>query len=238
MKEFIDSIGPQLKNYFISENKHLTELDIKEPASTDFNEITEDDEVWLVQCPKDLDPEKFLNNKIKLPGKSAVSNMETVSVTYKTPKALSFGCKKKKKFSLKNIMVDGSILIREKLPTIKKETEFDLPKQQRVPFPDNLKERHPLLGYNFGESITLPDEIQQKLQKARSASLDKSKDDSLMETIKIEESAEEDDVVFVKSEKVKSKKRKSSKGDDSQPKKKKSKASKEEADDIQWIKDI
>lgn len=232
MKEIIAAIGPQLKNYFISENKNLTEIDIKEAAFADLHEITGDDEVWLVQCPRNLDPSDLLNNKIKLPGKTAVSTHETLAVEYKNPKTFTFGCKRKKRYSLKNINFDGSIVIREKLQTVKKEKEFEHPKLERVPFPDNLKERHPLLGYNFEESIKLPETVLTKLNEAKEANLNPRQ----AEVIKIEET--DDEVVFVKSEKVRPKKRQSAVGDDSQTKKKKSKKSKEEADDIQWIKDI
>lgn len=237
MKEIVPTIGPQLKNYFISENRNLTELEIKETSLADLHEISGDDEVWLVQCPRSMDVSELLNNKIKLPGKTTIKNVETIAVEYQTPKTLTFGCKSKKKYSLKNLNFDGSIVIREKLQTVKKEKDFHFPKPERVPFPGNLKERHPLLGFNFGESIELPEKVLAKLKEARAANLQVAKESKTMETIKIEET--DDEVVFVKSEKLKSKKRKNSAGgNDSHVKKKKSKKISEDPDDFQWIKDI
>lgn len=234
MKEVVQEIGAKLKNFFISENSNLTELEIKEAAFAELHEITGDDEVWLVQCPTNLETSNLLNNKIKLPGKTSLENLETIAVEYKNPKTLTFGCKRKKNYSLKNINFDGSIVIREKLQTVKKEKEFELPKQEKVPFPDNLKERHPLLGYRFEESITLPGNVLAKLKKAE-GNFRPEKKSSISEIIKIEET--DDEVLFVKTEKRKSKKRKTA-GDDSQPKKKKSKKTKEDSDDIQWIQNI
>lgn len=240
MKEIIPEIAHKVKSYFLGANSNLEEMEIKEAPLTELHKLTEDDEVWLVQCPRNIDAEDLLNHEIKFKGKTSMGNLETVVTEYKTPKTITFGCKRKKKFSYSNLKIEGSIVVREKLQTTRNEEEFKFCKQERVPFPDNLKERHPLLGANFSESIKLPETVLAKLKEARE-SIVKDVEIKPQDVVNIEESDDDDEVVFVKSEKVKKSKKRNSSVEDSSQKKKKSKKEEEEqkildqTNDFQWI---
>uniref|UniRef100_A0A2M3ZIV7 Uncharacterized protein n=1 Tax=Anopheles braziliensis TaxID=58242 RepID=A0A2M3ZIV7_9DIPT len=140
------------------------ELDLSNP----------DEEAWIVQCPATIDPHVvLLNRKLNLSASQATVKkcpipLETTVRRNTTQQVISVlsDCQ------MKSFVPAGFIRITETLPEMSYAEQLD---QQvwgkdcevRVPFPDNIPERHPLLGNDFRTLLAIPDRVQKRLSLAR-----------------------------------------------------------------------
>lgn len=155
----------QNPNYTISENENQTLFN--------FDEIENDEEyeVWLVQCPKNMNlKEQLENQSIKLPGKTRADNIETISEEFSNLKPITIGYNSNKNYRIKTLTAKGRILIREKLKTdYSDDAEEDSLNNNdlnisHVPLPTKLTRRHPLLGAKFEDKLTLSENIKNRLE--------------------------------------------------------------------------
>nr|CAD7405657.1 unnamed protein product [Timema poppensis] len=142
-------------------NAEQFEMDYKAPMLW-CEELTDDNDVWLVQCPNTIEPECLVNQQFSLSGVTELSinpgqqlqvssfhrHSEPLTCVLPSNKNLSFTTGM---VALKNnfdavVVVEpaGLLLVKEQVqipPTI-------IPPGQKgpVPFPKQLKIRHPLFG--------------------------------------------------------------------------------------------
>ncbi|XP_046747160.1 uncharacterized protein LOC124411782 [Diprion similis] len=153
----------QLYNVFILQledlihNENLT-YDTTE-ANLSLGDISEDDEIWVFDIPKTIDPKNFKGQSIKLGKKNnfQVGNelYETCSSASDSKQHLSLVFntgRRKRPYKTINVKPAGCVQVRQKLSSV---VDIDLvsPKKASVPFPKNLKLRHPLFGHDYCDKL-------------------------------------------------------------------------------------
>lgn len=77
-----------LKNY-LYDNPDLKQSKMKKETS-ELGEIGTDDEIWILQCPKDFDPKKLLNVDLQKVNQSQqLNNMDVAANKFLDKKALA-----------------------------------------------------------------------------------------------------------------------------------------------------
>ncbi|XP_046424947.1 uncharacterized protein [Neodiprion pinetum] len=145
----------QLEDLFHNEN--LT-YDTTE-ANLNLGDISEDEEIWVFDIPKTINPKNFKGQSIKLGKKNnfQVGNelYETCSSASDSKQHLSLVFntgRRKRPYKTINVKPAGCVQVRQKLSSI---VDIDLvsPKKASVPFPKNLKLRHPLFGHDYRDKV-------------------------------------------------------------------------------------
>lgn len=165
-------------------NPHIA---ISRPNTTTSNflpsQLTEDDEVWLFEVPNDINVNDLAGQSFKLGSKSSTLQTENFAVEcatekYSDLKSETLICQDKNaQLVVKNITPVGRVILRKKIedntdvPLDSKDFTF----RTKVPFPSNLKVRHPIHGANFEDSIDLDESTRGRLQQAQSATMHKLK---------------------------------------------------------------
>ncbi|XP_028161363.1 asparagine-rich protein-like [Ostrinia furnacalis] len=120
------------------------------------SEITDDDELWILKCPHDIDIQKLDNtcfnldnkSKIKIHGETYCGNLDENTSTIAI--LSSDNCN----FIIKNVVTSGTINLRKRLPKphvqednvmVNNQTDF-------IPLP-KTKCRHPLFGSDYKDAI-------------------------------------------------------------------------------------
>nr|CAD7195882.1 unnamed protein product [Timema douglasi] len=130
-------------------NAEQFEMDYKAPMLW-CEELTDDNDVWLVQCPNTIEPECLVNQQFSLSGVTELSinpgQQLQVSSFHRHSEPLTCVLPSNKNLSFTTVVVEpaGLLLVKEQVqipPTI-------IPPGQKgpVPFPKQLKIRHPLFG--------------------------------------------------------------------------------------------
>ncbi|ETN57841.1 hypothetical protein AND_010582 [Anopheles darlingi] len=144
----------------------------KKGTAVDLDLSNPDEEAWIVQCPATIDPQVvLLNRKLNLSASQATVKkcpipLETTVRRNTTQQVISVLSESQ----MKSFVPAGFIRITEPLPEVSHSEQLD--KEQkfcevRVPFPDDIRERHPLLGYDFQTLLAIPDRVQKRLSIAR-----------------------------------------------------------------------
>ncbi|XP_046618232.1 uncharacterized protein LOC124304176 isoform X2 [Neodiprion virginianus] len=138
-------------------NENLT-YDTTE-ANLNLGDISEDEEIWVFNIPKTINPKNFKGQSIKLGKKNnfQVGNelYETCSSASDSKQHLSLVFntgRRKRPYKTINVKPAGCVQVRQKLSSI---VDIDLvsPKKASVPFPKNLKLRHPLFGHDYRDKV-------------------------------------------------------------------------------------
>lgn len=141
---------------------------LKSKLDVDLSEA----DVYLAMIPSSIDPYVFLNQEsIHEDCKIKVGKKYNLKCTGKKPEPCILISNCNKLIQFKGHIVVSHYIKKQKMPS------FDVEQKQPVSLPLNLKNRHPLFGSIF-DNVQLGDEIQQKLDKAKSKlsrSLKKSK---------------------------------------------------------------
>lgn len=131
--------------------------------------LSEEDDVWLVQCPQNLDINSlaglnFLQkdkNNFKIGNSSyecvASKNNNRDKLSLLLPPTEPNGDYKMNAFEL-----NGVFFIRER---VHNSNDIEVCEQpvEKVPFPSNLKKRHPLLGVQYKKVSKIPASVKEKL---------------------------------------------------------------------------
>ncbi|XP_037029194.1 uncharacterized protein LOC119069247 [Bradysia coprophila] len=142
---------------FLDARKHIKT--VRDKSTVQPVKISSDEEVWIFQCPKNIETADLLGRKIVLPQpmqiiQSKRGNMEfecKLELT-KQEHHLTVICPTNGYPEAVSVKQAGMISIREriKLPEPKENGSIDTNSTDRQFFyPTNLKIRHPLLGVNF-----------------------------------------------------------------------------------------
>ncbi|XP_058061882.1 uncharacterized protein LOC131212145 [Anopheles bellator] len=141
------------------------ELDLTDP----------DEEAWVIQCPASVDPcSVLLNTKLNLSLprsliKKCPMALETNVRTNLAEDVISVLSGSR----VKSFIPTGFVRIIETLPRITEPqmpTEVNSCGQVQVPFPEELRVRHPLLGYDYQAALEVPKQVQKRLSTAQQKS--------------------------------------------------------------------
>lgn len=131
--------------------------------------VSEEDDVWLVQCPQNLDINSLagLNflQKDKNNFKIGNSSYECVASKDNNRDKLSLlipPTEPSGNYKMNTLELNGVFFIRERVHNINDIEVCEQP-AEKVPFPSNLKKRHPLLGVNYHKISKIPKYIREKL---------------------------------------------------------------------------
>uniref|UniRef100_A0A2M4AN51 Uncharacterized protein n=1 Tax=Anopheles triannulatus TaxID=58253 RepID=A0A2M4AN51_9DIPT len=153
---------PNIRTTTVTSGKGpAVELDLSNP----------DEEAWIVQCPASIDPHVvLLNRKLNLSASQATVKkcpvpLETTVRRNTTQQIISVVAESQ----MKSFVPAGFIRITEPLPEVGHSEQLDKEEycEVRVPFPDDIRERHPLLGYDFQTLLAIPNRVQKRLSIAR-----------------------------------------------------------------------
>ncbi|CAH0382174.1 unnamed protein product [Bemisia tabaci] len=135
-----------------------------------YEDITENDEIWVIQCPKFVNPELLIGNSFNLSKKSAVkckkndgSNIQLdsypVNANAESSKInLLLPSQEEEILKIKVANLQGKLILTEQVEVPEIDYEALRNSQpEEISFPSNLKVRHPLLGLDIpkGRSVSL-----------------------------------------------------------------------------------
>lgn len=136
------------------------------PESTEsaftLDDISDSEDIWIMNIPRTINPQDLNGQTLILGDKSKIKVREerycAVNHSVKGNVTCVFNTEKlKSKYKTVNIKPAGAIMVRRKLSGITKIKPIDI-EQSGVPFPKNLKPRHPLFGIPY-EGQVRNDEI-------------------------------------------------------------------------------
>ncbi|XP_015592154.1 uncharacterized protein MAL13P1.304 isoform X2 [Cephus cinctus] len=124
-------------------------------TSLTMNDISLDDEIFIFEIPKTVDVHNFRNKKFMFQGDNEiVIGGEKFEVYERENRSMSMVLNKgelERSYGAVNLKAVRSVYMRPKLlnaeiEACKIDKEEEIPKPSTVPFPKNLRSRHPLLG--------------------------------------------------------------------------------------------
>lgn len=160
----------------IIENRTLPELDtiprphnledfangmtlIKDPKkfTFDLDDISDNEELWIIDIPKTIDPSHLKGQSLTFGDKSKIKigdeRFSVVNRNIKDSLTCVFNSSKQKgRYKTVNIKPAGSLTVQRKLSSITK-IKAEHTERTGVPFPKNLKVRHPLFGAVYKDKI-------------------------------------------------------------------------------------
>ncbi|GLV32436.1 uncharacterized protein CBL_00855 [Carabus blaptoides fortunei] len=223
-----ETMHNSLKEYIIT-NPDLKKIDAK--TNLLLEDLNEDEEVWLMQCPKVLAPNLLVGQKLKL-DKNVKLKMKVGSNKYECISERSNDLNicvvasesaRNQNLAAKIVKPAGTIVIHQMLKD-KSPVRIETPDRTKVEAPANLKTRHPIFGANYEAKIKLDDVTHGKLitaelerRKAEKKALKKKRRESVSRANEKDTSINKDEIIYqllnqtkssLEVEKKKSKKRK------------------------------
>lgn len=143
------------------------------------DQLEEDDEVWFFDVPSAIDVHKLAGQTIKLGSRNSTikigeENVQCVSKTNENSKLCSLVFQTKNGgLSVKSFRSIGHVQLRKSLnDDVEMDIDFNNAKSKtKVPFPEDLKVRHPLHGVKYKKTIDYSPSIKSRLEDAQKASV-------------------------------------------------------------------
>lgn len=126
---------------------------------------SENEEIYIVQCPKMVKIESMIGKKLRFSDSHTTTITNTLEASFehfKNEKLLTI-TNFKEYGRIKTIPAAGRIVLRQTIPEVEDNLEFNIKSEEIVPFPKNLKKRHPLFGFDYESKINLPQDVLRKL---------------------------------------------------------------------------
>ncbi|KAL2715286.1 uncharacterized protein V1478_014984 [Vespula squamosa] len=141
------SLRPQNLEDFMKEESLTME---SASSSFNFDDISDSEDIFIMDIPKTINPQELIGQTLILGDKSKFRVGEEKYCAIKRDLKHDITCvfgtgKINPQYKAVNIKPAGSITIRRKLSSVPKVKPILL-ENLGVPFPENLKTRHPLLG--------------------------------------------------------------------------------------------
>lgn len=192
------NVHNKILNTFLDARKHLNI--VRDESNTKHLTINSDEELWIFQCPKNIETEDLLGRKLILPqpiqtiqSKRGNREFECKLELTKQEHHLTVICPTNGLPEAVSVKQAGMIAIRERiiLPKPKENGNIDPNSTDKLfLYPTNLKIRHPLLGVNF-DNIEIKEEAVDRMI-ATSPKKRKSNGRHSNDRIKIKEEPEEE----------------------------------------------
>lgn len=138
-----------------------------------FNNIKAKEDVFIIQIPIKLDPNRLIGTGISLTDHVRVNKKYDSIVSYEPQEPITI-CNNTESLNIKIIRPVGLIKLQRRLHSTKIPDVPDV-LNKSVEFPTNLKSRHPLFGSNFDNKITLEERVKMKLESVRDSPVKKKK---------------------------------------------------------------
>lgn len=185
-----------------NKNEHLA-ID-RMALSTHFetDDIDDDDDIWLCELPNGIDVNEFIGKSIKLGGNSKTistssgGHYECVSEVAKNEDGISAADSmsivlqdRDAKLSMKNVKLQGRLTFRHKLNGDALEPlhiDNNIAYKAGTEFPQNLRVRHPLYGFQYDQCIDLDAVVRQKLHNIRNENINTENEPKVI-AVKVEE---------------------------------------------------
>lgn len=169
---------------YLDERPHIKVLSAnRNPTALAKPTLGDDEEVWLIQCPKNVPIENLIDKTLKLNGRRHVVADDQASKSYEYYAAeeechqengrfYTAICKSDEndRHQAFSFQAAGVIRFKEELAAADAGGIVDLVGPQRVPYPHGLKVRHPLLGVHYAERTELDKKVKRALRRAVKAS--------------------------------------------------------------------
>lgn len=180
-----ESTSKLLEKYF-DKNRKRKISKIRKVFSVE-NIDSDDEEVFIMQCSKSISIKSLLNQQIALSTTSTVDDKRTLEMVTQRAEhnhqiTLICGGNNPKPITFE---AAGVINVRKHIKVKYPKSESSILKQYEisgpVPFPKNLKVRHPFLGADYAEKLQLPATVLQQLKKAKkkTSKVDNSQKDDM-----------------------------------------------------------
>ncbi|XP_066586792.1 uncharacterized protein [Prorops nasuta] len=126
-------------------------------STFNLEELSDNEEFWLMDIPKTVDPKQLKEQSIALGSKSKFKVKDEKYYTANCSNKFNITCifktgKREPRFKTVNIKPEGSIVLRKKLSNMPKVKPTSVISAS-VPFPQNLKPRHPLFGVVYDDIV-------------------------------------------------------------------------------------
>lgn len=159
-----ESAAPKPKKSLLSifQRKNELEQDSETSETFDIRNISTNDEIYLLQLPKHLNPKIFLKKELSFEERSKFSKKD-VSYVCTPEKTKSVSVTLIGRGKCKVLRSHGSLFVEQYSKQKYKPNLSPMHNESRVEFPKGLKVRHPLFGFDFSEKIDLGESIQKKL---------------------------------------------------------------------------
>ncbi|XP_034179359.2 uncharacterized protein LOC117603895 [Osmia lignaria lignaria] len=123
-----------------------------------LDDISDSEDMWIMDIPRTIDPKELKNQTLVFGEKSKFKIREERYCAVNNDVKHSITCvfntdKVKSRYKTVNIKPAGAITIRRKLSSVSKVKPMQI-ENCSVPFPKNLKTRHPLFGVSFEGKVT------------------------------------------------------------------------------------
>ncbi|XP_021922113.1 uncharacterized protein LOC110830970 isoform X3 [Zootermopsis nevadensis] len=122
-----------------------------------FGDLTEEEDIWMVQCPISLNPQCLEDKELVFGGTSeftlqnSAHKYETTSYVDRIKPVLCLLPNKKGVYKAKVLQPEGLMVITEQVEV--PELKIALPKQSNFQIPKGLKVRHPLFGRDYEKEL-------------------------------------------------------------------------------------
>lgn len=144
-------------------NPHIRVQQLEEPSQFNAEDLASDDEVWIFQAPASMDVSKLTGEQFKLGSRNSAiqagnESVECVTEKFTDSKAMTMICpQRNSQLSLVSFVPEGRVRLRSAINNVDEEAiNFDgFESKPKVPFPDNLKIRHPIHGANYKKQVKL-----------------------------------------------------------------------------------
>uniref|UniRef100_A0A182S625 Uncharacterized protein n=1 Tax=Anopheles maculatus TaxID=74869 RepID=A0A182S625_9DIPT len=161
----------QLQEYF-KDHPRMKPLPLSDSSSVDIDLADSDEETWIIQVPATINVEAdLIAKKINLAAtRSTIKNcsvpLEAHVQTNSGERVIGLMAGSR----VKSFVPTGFVRISQALPAMAVPDEFSKvnnPNHITVPYPEEIRERHPLLGYDFNEHMALPKHVRKHLSFAQ-----------------------------------------------------------------------
>lgn len=148
---------------FLEENFNL------KPFTSELNTrsvLTDDDEIWIVTCPKEVDVDAFENKEFTIEGKCKIKlSGQTYEGTVDNESGnRSILSSEQSSYVIKNLRIKGCLNFHKRIPKSHIQDDVMVNNQTNfIPLPET-KCRHPLFGTGYRKAIKLPASVTERLQ--------------------------------------------------------------------------
>ncbi|XP_014357244.2 titin homolog [Papilio machaon] len=152
-----------LKKY-LKRNAHLNQITVNQNSSA---VITDEDEVWVLKCPSEVDINSLKDTSLVLDTKCKLkANSQTyVGFIENYTAQIALLTLDQNKPIIKNVPLSGMIRFSKRIPKAHYVEDNNIVNSQTsfIPLPDT-KSRHPLFGVNYRSAIKIPKHISNRLK--------------------------------------------------------------------------
>ncbi|XP_053660032.1 uncharacterized protein LOC128709072 [Anopheles marshallii] len=160
----------RLQEYF-EQHPRIQPLASSESNTVDIDLADSEEETWIIQCPSTINVKaELMAKKINLD--AGHSTIKHCSVPLEAHVQINSEERVVGLLSgsrVKSFVPVGFVRINQALPLldVPVPSNTDSSNQVTVPYPSEIRERHPLLGYDFNEHMTLPKRVRKRLSFAQ-----------------------------------------------------------------------